>query len=88
MMLAMRTTIRIHDELYAEVRARAAASGRSIGEVIEDALRVAFAAAPTTGEIAPFPVYGGSGVMPGVDLTSNAAMVDAMDEGQPVDALR
>lgn len=88
MMLTMRTTIRIHDELYAEVRTRAAASGRSIGEVIEDALRVAFATSPPTTEPEPFPVFGGSGVMPGVDLSSNAALADAMDEEQPVDALR
>ncbi len=85
----MRTTIRIHDDLYAKVRSRAASSGRSIGEVIEDALRRAFAdgGAPPS-DVEPLPTYGGSGVMPGVDLTSNAALAEAMDEGAAVDAMR
>ena len=86
----MRTTIRIHDDLYAQVRSRAASSGRSIGEVIEDALRRAFAdgGQPDAPDVEPLPTYGGSGVMPGVDLTSNAALADAMDDGAAVDALR
>lgn len=85
----MRTTIRIHDDLYAEVRSRAASTGRSIGEVVEDALRTAFA---DPGEPArpvdPLPTFGGSGVLPGVDLASNAALAEVMDEGVTVDALR
>lgn len=89
MMTAMRTTIRIHDELYAEVRRRAATTGRSIGEVVEDALRAAFAdAAGSDTEVEPLPTFGGSGVLPGVDLGSNAALGDVMDEGESVDALR
>lgn len=89
MMFGVRTTIRIHDDLYAQVRARAASTGRSIGEVVEDALRTAFAnsgePAPT---VDPLPTFGGSGVLPGVDLASNAALTDTMDEGTAVDALR
>lgn len=89
MMQAMRTTIRINDDLYAQVRARAASTGRSIGEVIEDALRAVFAEPHgPTAEVEPLPTFGGSGVMPGVDLASNAALADAMDEGVAVDALR
>lgn len=85
----MRTTIRIHDDLYAEVRQRAATSGRSIGEVVEDALRTAFADTPAAeGEVEPLPTFGGSGVLPGVDLGSNAALAETMDEGESVDALR
>ena len=85
----MRTTIRIRDDLYAQVRSRAASTGRSIGEVVEDALRTAFA---DSGEPArtvdPLPTFGGSGVLPGVDLASNAHLAEVMDEGVAVDALR
>lgn len=89
MMPTMRTTIRIHDDLYAQVRSRAASSGRSIGEVIEDALRAAFANADESlPDVEPLPTFGGSGVLPGVDLGSNAALADVMDEGTAVDALR
>lgn len=34
------------------------------------------------------PAYGGTGVLPGVDLASNAALRDVMDVGEAVDALR
>lgn len=89
MMLRMRTTVRIDDELYARVRTRAAETGRSIGEVIEDALRIGLAPQPGTGaEVGALPVFEGTGVMPGVDLTSNAGLADVMDEGAPVDAVR
>ncbi|WP_234776485.1 ribbon-helix-helix domain-containing protein, partial [Mycobacterium tuberculosis] len=35
----MRTTIRIDDELYREVKAKAARSGRAVAAVLEDAVR-------------------------------------------------
>ncbi|WP_250578262.1 ribbon-helix-helix protein, CopG family, partial [Mycobacterium tuberculosis] len=34
----MRTTIRIDDELYREVKAKAARSGRTVAAVLEDAV--------------------------------------------------
>ncbi len=85
----MRTTIRIEDQLYRRVKARAAQTGRTVGEVIEDAVREALRPrrAPEQG-VAPLPVFGGSGVLAGVDLTSNAALADVMDESTPGDALR
>lgn len=88
-MSGMRTTIRIHDDLYARVRSRAAATGRTIGEVVEDALRTAFANADVPmPDLEPLPTFGGSGVLPGVDIGSNAALAEVMDEGTAVDALR
>jgi len=49
-------------------------------------------AAPEVGgtsfAIAALPVYGGSGVMPGVDLTSNRSVAEAMDEDVSLDAMR
>lgn len=84
----MRTTVRIEDELYRAVKARAARSGRTVGEIIEDAVRVALQREPPGSTLLPLPTYGGSGVMPGVDLASTVALADAMDQGMPADALR
>ena len=85
----MRTTIRIDDDLYRRAKARAAQSGRTVGELIEDAVRAALRPRPRRDvELPPLPVFGGSGVQPGVDLTSNVALRDVMDEPADVDAMR
>lgn len=84
----MRTTIRIDDELYRTVRERAARSGRSIGEIIEDALRRDLRAEGPSTPDAALPTFAGTGVCPGVDLASNPAVREAMDDQQPLDALR
>lgn len=88
MMTSMRTTIRIDDEVYRRVKRIAAQSDRTFGQVIEDAVQVAFRPSSREVPIAELPVYGGSGLMPGVDLTSNRSVAEAMDEGVPADALR
>lgn len=85
----MRTTIRIDDELYREVKARAARSGRTVAAVLEDAVRRGMAPP----EPAPAPRYsvrptGRGGLRPDVPLSSNSAVAEAIDEGTPLDALR
>jgi hypothetical protein len=86
----VRTTIRIDDALYRRAKEYAARSGRTVGEVIEDALRASLQ--PRRGEdvrdLPDLPVFGGSGTMPGVDLTDEAALRDLMDERGSLDALR
>jgi hypothetical protein len=84
----MRTTIRIDETLYRRAKARAAQTGRTVSEVIEDALRVSMRPGQREVEVAPLPTFGGSGVLPGVDLTSSAAVRDVMDEDLSVDAMR
>ena len=84
----MRTTIRIDDEVYRRVKQIADRSDRTIGQVIEDAIQVAVRPTRIEVPIADLPVFGGSGVMPGVDLTSNRSVAEAMDEGVSLDALR
>jgi hypothetical protein len=90
MVLAMRTTIRIDDELYREMKERAVRTGRTIGELVEDAVRRSLITeSGGAGKPQPeLPVYGGSGVLPGVDLTNNAALWDLIDGDETVDALR
>jgi Arc/MetJ family transcription regulator len=84
----MRTTIRIDEQLYRRVKARAGASGRTVSEVIEDAVREALRPRSRSREVAALPVFGGSGVLPGVDLSDNAALREVMDDGAPLVALR
>ena len=85
----MRTTIRIDDTLYRATKLRAAATGRTVGEIIEDALRAALAGRPPeTSAQEPLPVFGGSGVMPGVDLGDSRRLADLLDDDEPLVALR
>ncbi|MCB1264852.1 MAG: ribbon-helix-helix protein, CopG family [Mycobacterium sp.] len=85
----MRTTIRISDDLYRDVKALAARSGRTIAAVLEDAVRRGL----DTGDRHATGRYtvratGSGGLRAGIDLTSNAAITEALDEGVPFDALR
>jgi Arc/MetJ family transcription regulator len=88
MMPSMRTTIRIDDELYRTVRERALRSGRTVGEVIEDAVRQLLQRDTADVALPPLPTFTGTGLLPGVDLSDNRAVRDVMDEGTAVDALR
>jgi len=84
----MRTTVRIDDEVYRRVKQVADQSDRTIGQVIEDAIQLAFRPTQSDVPVADLPVYGGSGVMPGVDLTSNRSIAEAMDEDVSLDEMR
>jgi hypothetical protein len=76
----MRTTITIDDQLLVEAKTRAARSGRTLGEVIEDALRQAFARRIEAAPRRALPVFEGGRVVPGVDLDDTAALLDVMDD--------
>ena len=85
----MRTTIRIDDDLYREVKARAARSGRTVAAVLEDAVRRGLTPTDRTpGGSYTIRPTGRGGLRSGVDLTSNAALAEALDEDAPLDALR
>lgn len=85
----MRTTIRIDESLYRQAKSRAAITGRTVSEVIEDAVRESLRPRrPETVELAPLPTDGGSGVLLGVDLADPGSLLDRMDEGEPLRALR
>jgi len=76
----MRTTIKIDDRLLVEAKTRAAMSGRTLNQVVEDALRAAFArrGAPDNGR-PELPVFRGGRLVPGVDLDDSASLLDLMD---------
>jgi plasmid stability protein len=85
----VRTTVRLDDDLYRQVKVKAAQTGRPVGAVIEDAIRASLAQGTRPkAAVAPLPTFGGGGVMPGVDLTDEASLRDLLDEATPLDARR
>ncbi len=81
----MRTTISIDDHLLFEAKRRAAERGQTLGELVEDHLREGLAhSVPPLRPSVEIPVYHGrSGVLPGVDITSSASLLEAMEDGKP-----
>ncbi len=80
----MRTTIRINDDLFREVKTFAAQSGRTITAVIEDSLRetlarrAAQAASPPL-KLKPLKLLKLGSLQPGVDLDDSRALLDLME---------
>ena len=80
MLLCMRTTLNINDELLRAVKSHAADERKTLKATVEQALRE-FLAGPAHArpQTPPMPVYRGRGVQPGVNLTDNAALEAIMD---------
>lgn len=77
----MRTTVSIDDDVLRAARVQAAAEGKTLGELATEALRERISRRPRRARERYAPVtFGEGGVRPGVDLTSNAALRDLMDE--------
>ena len=76
----MRTTVRLPPGLMAQVKKLARDTGRSMTQVIEDALRAAVARgrAPAARHVT-IVTFRGDGLQPGVDLDDSAALLDRMD---------
>jgi hypothetical protein len=75
----MRTTIRVDDSLLRQAKAAAAASGRSLNDLIVDAIRAALATRPNAARVSELPTYKGRGLHPGIDLDDSSALADLMD---------
>ena len=77
-----RTTIRLDDQLLKDAKAEAAASGRTLTQLVETALRETIAR-PKAGplrERVTLPTFKGTGLMPGVDLDDSAGLLDIMEQ--------
>jgi hypothetical protein len=84
----MRTTIAVDDNVLAEAKRRARERGLSLGAFVEDALRAMLTRTQPVDRPA-IPVFrGGTGARPGVDVTSNRAVLEALDDGRDRDELR
>ena len=82
MFLCMRTTIHIDDHLFAELKGIAASTKRTLTSVIDEALRESLSRRRDPERPAvDLPLFHGSGLMPGVDLSDSAALLDHMEAG-------
>ena len=79
----MRTTIDIDDGFMLELRRIAAETGCTLTSVIHDALLESLsrrrASAATRGHVR-LPVFHGTGLQPGVDITDSANLLEIMEE--------
>lgn len=74
----MRTTVNIDDHLLAEAKILAARTSRSLGAVIDDALRAMLRRETDTDVRREFrlPTHGAGGLQPGVDLEDREALAE------------
>ena len=83
MLVCMRTTLMLPDDLYRQVKRAAADGDRTVTSFVEEALRAALTRRDGAAH-APHEPYrvaptGSGGLQPGVDLTDTAALIDAME---------
>jgi hypothetical protein len=86
----MRTTVRLDDGLLEQARQEARKRGETVTSLIEKGLRHELASRKPAA-VRPrveLPVFETSGVMPGVDLSNNASLLEIMEEGIPLHKLR
>ena len=77
----MRTTLSIHEPLLRRAKELSVQRNMSVGEIVEEALRTVLGSKSKkgSGPIRPLKTYRGDGLQPGVDLSSSAALLEAMD---------
>jgi len=86
----MRTTVRLNDALLDEAKREARRRRGTLTSLIEESLRKELAhskAGPRRKVVLPVSRRRG-GVLPGVDLSDNASLLDIMEEGSPLDKMR
>lgn len=82
----MRTTVNIDEHLLAEAKVRAARSHRSIGDIINEALRARFAADARPAKSVSLPTYGVPGERLLVDIDDRDAVAEALGDNIPFSA--
>jgi hypothetical protein len=78
----VRTTVSLDDDLLRQAKQLAAATGRTLNAVIEDAMRQALVRSGR--EVKPpaeVTTFRGKGLQPGVDLDDSAALLEVMESG-------
>ena len=70
----------LDDSLMTAARKLAAETGQTLTEIVSDALRERLARNQSAASARPrLPVFHGAGPVPGVDLSSNAALLELME---------
>jgi len=79
--MRVRTTVRLDPHLLAEAKRVAAANGRTLTAVIEDALRESLTrrSRRRTRTSLKLPTFAGQGIHAGVDLDNSTALLDLME---------
>lgn len=88
-MRIMRTTIALPDELLKTAKRAARERGLTLGRLVEAALRRELSRTSETRLAPRVPIFRGrGGIRPGIDVSSNRALLEALDEGRRVEQLR
>lgn len=79
----MRTTVNIEDRLLHHAKELATRTRRPLSAIVDDALRMWLSRVDQRdrARAVDLPVYGGSGVQPGVDLEDKDALADLLEPG-------
>lgn len=79
MLICMRTTLNLDDNLFREAKQYAAANGRTLTSVVEEGLRAALRT-HTSAQHDPIrlPTFGGDGAAAGVDLADHETLKDVL----------
>ncbi len=81
MLLHMRTTVILPDDLFRRAKAKAAREGRTLTSLVEEALRANLEPRATPRKRIKLKVDNGGGMLVDLDLSNNAAVRDFLDEG-------
>lgn len=84
----VRTTITFDESVLRDAKQLAAKLGMTLSELVAEAVRTRVAESDDTVEYPPLPTFRSGGLRPGVDLRSNAAIREILDEGLPPEKLR
>lgn len=77
----MRTTVSIDDQLLELAKLRAHERHQTLGEFVESAIQHYLGSETKRREAQAVPVFRrGTGLVPGVDASSNRGLLDALDE--------
>jgi hypothetical protein len=77
----MRTTVNISDDLLTQTKAMAQSRNQTVGELISEGLRLVLYKKAESKPAPPvrLATFAGNGTCPGVDLDSNATLLDTME---------
>ncbi len=88
-MRIIRTTIALPEQLLKTAKREARSRGLTLGRLIEAALRRELSRRSEHPSVPEVPTFrGGHGVRPGIDVASNRALLEALDEGRAIEQLR
>ena len=80
MFICMRTTLNLDDELFRALKKRAAETGRTMTQLVDEALREMLERSPDPSVVHDIPWVTVRGkVRPGIDITDRDSLLEAME---------